>query len=177
MWTKGDRFLDIRSHWLTLIGERYRDDQGRNLEYWRVERADSVIVLPIQANQLILPPKVFRPGVGLLTLDFPGGRMLKGKPPETTAIAVLQRELGVAAEAISFLMALNHEGWMVDSSFSNQKLYGFIAEIQPDFPLPANHVGTTYPATSTGVSDLLQDLTCLQCRMVLLEWWMRRGMG
>jgi hypothetical protein len=175
MWTKGDRFLEIRSHWLTLIGERYRDDQGRNLEYWRVERADSVIILPIQANHLILPPKSYRPGVDALTLDFPGGRMLKSNPPETSAIAILHRELGVAETDISFLLALNHEGWAVNSSFSNQKLYGFIAEIQPDALLPSDRVGATYPATSTGVHDLLQELTCLQCRAILLEWWMRRG--
>jgi len=35
----------------------------------------------------------------------------------------------------------------------------------------------TYPANSIGVSDLLKSLTCLQCRAVLLEWWLKQIEG
>jgi hypothetical protein len=46
------------------IGERWLCDQGRELEYWRVEKVDSVIVLPIQAGRLLCVRPTFRPGHG-----------------------------------------------------------------------------------------------------------------
>jgi len=44
------RFVEMRSRWLTVIGENLEEDQGQVLEYWRVEKADSVIILPIQGD-------------------------------------------------------------------------------------------------------------------------------
>jgi hypothetical protein len=103
------------------------------------------------------------------TLDFPGGRVAVEQSPEQTAIAVLQRELGINAALITQLVPLNVEGWAVNSSFSNQKLYGFVAHIDPterfvELPL------ISYAATPAGIQPLLRQLTCLQCRAVLLEW-------
>jgi hypothetical protein len=77
-WQVQDRFLELHSRWVTLIAEHWQDAQGQRLEYWRIEKADSVIVLPIQKDalaqpQILLPPASYRPGVGRVTLDFPGG--------------------------------------------------------------------------------------------------------
>jgi hypothetical protein len=83
----------------------------------------------------------------------------------------LKRELGIEATAVTRLTPLNSTGWSVNSSFSNQKLYGFIADI--DGGLSTSEV-LTYPANSIGVNDLLKSLTCLQCRAVLLEWWVNQ---
>jgi hypothetical protein len=137
--------------------------------------ADSVIVLPIQQDHLgqshiLLPPASFRPGVGQVTLDFPGGQRLARQKPEQTAIAILHRELGVEANAISQITPLNPDGWAINSSFSNQKLYGFIAHLEGDLLQPSGLRTISYPATKTGVRQLLDELTCLQCRAVLLEW-------
>jgi hypothetical protein len=156
---------------MTLIGEHLQDQRGEILEYWRIEKADSVIVLPIQRDRILLPAVSYRPGVGQITLDFPGGRVPEGHSPEQAAIATLARELEIEAIAITQLTALNTEGWAVNSSFSNQNLYGFMAYID-NTKLPSKLVAVTYPATSAGVQDLLQKLTCLQCRAVLLEWWL-----
>ena len=49
-----NRFVEMRSRWLTVIGENIEDDQGQILEYWRVEKADSVIILPIQGDRPLL---------------------------------------------------------------------------------------------------------------------------
>ena len=174
-WQVQDRFLELHSRWMTLIGEHWLDAQGQQLEYWRIEKADSVIVLPIQPDHLgqshiLLPPASFRPGVGKVTLDFPGGRRLVGHTPEEAAIAILHRELGLEATASAHLTPLNPDGWAINSSFSNQKLYGFIAHLEGDLLQPPELTTTAYPATSTGVCQLLGKLTCLQCRAVLLEW-------
>jgi len=127
-WPVNDRFLELRSHWMTLIGEHLQDDRGQLLEYWRVEKADSVIVLPVQNSMILL----------------------------------------------TRLTPLNSEGWAVNSSFSNQKLYGFSADI--DGGLSTSEL-LTYPANAIGVKDLLDSLTCLQCRTVLLEWWLKQIEG
>jgi hypothetical protein len=153
-----------------LIGEHLQDHQGNILEYWRIEKADSVIVLPIQDGQFLLPPPSYRPGLGQVTLDFPGGRVLEGQIPEAAAIATLKRELDIEASEIMQLSPLNTAGWAVNSSFSNQKLYGFVAHIYNISTLCPKAIATTYPVSAAGVHRLLQDLNCLQCRAVLLEW-------
>lgn len=173
-WQVRDRFLELHSRWMTLIGEHLQDQQGEVLEYWRIEKADSVIVLPIQEDQFLLPPPSYRPGVGQVTLDFPGGRVTEGQKPEEVAIAVLERELRIEVDSVTQLLPLNQKGWAVNSSFSNQSLYGFVAhlnnvEITKQY---FEHGFMIYPATPLGVQDLLQNLTCLQCRSILLEWWL-----
>ncbi len=170
-WQVCNRFLELRSRWMTLIGEHLQDHQGEILEYWRIEKADSVIVLPIQSGRILLPSPSYRPGVRQVTLDFPGGRVTEGQQPEQAAIATLKRELGIEATEITQLLPLNTQGWAVNSSFSNQKLHGFVAHLECHTKPPVNFAVTTYPITSVGVRDLLQRFTCLQCRAVLLEWW------
>ena len=169
-WQIHDRFLELNSRWITLIGEHLQDPQGRVLEYWRVEKAHSVIILPIQNHQLILPPPMYRPGVGRATWDFPGGRVPAEKKPDEIASVILQRELGVVAEEIARLTPLNNQGWAVNSSFSNQKLYGFVANLQPTAQIIPEFIGSIYPTTKEGIQSLLKSLTCLQCRAVLMEW-------
>jgi hypothetical protein len=171
IWPVRDRFLELHSRWVKLIGEHLQDHQGQILEYWRIEKANSVIVLPIQDNCILLPAASYRPGVGQITLDFPGGRVLEGQKPEQAAIETLQRELGIAATAITQLIQLNTTGWAVNSSFSNQKLYGFVANIDSTTTRLSSIAVGVYPVTLAGVQHLLQEFTCLQCRAVLLEWW------
>lgn len=167
-WQVRDRFVELRSRWLTVIGEHLQDDQNQLLEYWRVEKADSAIILPLQGDRLILPASAYRPGVGAATLDFPGGRVPEGISPAAIAPQILCRELGIPAGAIATLHSLNSDGWLVNSSFSNQQLFGFVATLTPETAIAPTH--RTYPTTRDGIQSLLQALVCLQCRVVLLEW-------
>ncbi|MGK7910267.1 MAG: NUDIX hydrolase [Synechococcus sp.] len=169
-WQTLDRFLEVTSPWMTLIGERLQDDGNRLLDYWRVETANSAVILTVQGNHLILPPAMYRPGVGQLTLDFPGGRVLQEERPEAAIPDILERELGVPAEAIASCTSLNEAGWQVNSSFSNQKLFGFVVYLKPTVQLAADRVGERYAVTDSGIQSLLEKLTCLQCRTVLLTW-------
>jgi hypothetical protein len=169
-WQVQDRFLELRSHWLTLIGEHLQDHQGQVLEYWRIEKADSVIVLPIHNQSILLPKPSYRPGIGHTSLDFPGGRVPIGESPEQAAISTLRRELDVAPEFVTQLIPLNTTGWVVNSSFSNQKLYGFVAHLDENLFSLFNSVAIAYPTDAAGINCLLQDLSCLQCRAILLEW-------
>jgi len=129
-----------------------------------------VIILPLHRGDLLLPPRQYRPGVGAYTWDFPGGRLPVGAIPEAIAPVILGRELGVQAAEIATLTPLNPDGWLINSAFSNQRLYGFIAHLNPDQPLPRATIAARYPFTPSGIAQLSQQLTCLQCRAILLEY-------
>ncbi len=178
-WQTLERFVEIRSSWLTLIGEKLQDEQQRILDYWRVEKADSVVIVTIQSdlkakrkpNRFLLPKPSYRPGLGRYTLDFPGGRVLPQQTTVEAARIILKRELDIEESDIISLKPLNQTGWAINSSFSNQKLFGFVAEINSQTIVnPEKLTSITYTNTVSGINNLLQDLTCLQCRAVLLEW-------
>ena len=178
-WQTLERFVEIRSPWLTLIGEKLKDQQEQVLDYWRVEKADSVVIITIQCQpsyahngyHLLLPTPMYRPGLQETTLDFPGGRVSPGQTPAVAVPGIIKRELGVIESGIARLTPLNSTGWAINSSFSNQKLYGFLVELDPHISISPERLGAIYPTTPTGIRKLLKDLTCLQCRAVLLEWW------
>ena len=170
-WQTLERFVEIRSFWLTLIGEKLQDEQQRILDYWRVEKADSVVIVTIQSDRFLLPKPTYRPGVGKTTLDFPGGRVLPEQTTVEAAKIILQRELGIKESDLIRLKPLNQTGWEINSSFSNQKLFGLVAEIDSQTIVnPEKLTSITYTNTVNGIDNLLQNLTCLQCRAVLLEW-------
>lgn len=176
-WETISQFVAIRSPWLTLIGERLKDDRDRLLDYWRVEKADSAVIMTLHRDRFALPKPVYRPGVGEITLDFPGGRVPTDTAPIEVVPEILQRELGVGEDQIDRLLTLNSDGWLVNSSFSNQKLFGFVAEIRADAQLDDRLLWETrYQVNETKEIDrLLEALTCLQCRAVLLEWLRQRS--
>ncbi|EGV28546.1 NUDIX hydrolase [Thiorhodococcus drewsii AZ1] len=176
-WKRLSEIVRIDSDWVRVIGERWLCDQGRELEYWRVEKVDSVIVLPVQVGRLICVRPTFRPGIQRETLDFPGGRLSAGKRPEDMAPLLLERELGVPHTAIHQVSAINQQPWMINSAFSNQGLWGIVATLDPAYPIAPQHIGQTAPATVEGVQALLEALDCLQCRAVLLEWARQRLRG
>lgn len=167
-WQVRDRFLDLQTRWMTLIGEHLETDRGEFLEYWRIERSHSVIVLPLRAGSLILPKPMYRPGVGQTTLDFPGGRWPAKVDIETAAQQILQRELGLPSTALISLNRLNEIGWPVNSSFSNQRVYGLVAQLDPEQRPSVPFLD--FATNPEGIADLAEQLQCLQCRMVLREW-------
>ena len=172
-WVVGDQFVTLNTPWFTLLGEHITLD-NRTLDYWRIERADSIVVLPVQEQQILLPPMDYRPGIGEKTLDFPGGRCVQSSPHLNTAVQILQRELAVETTGIRAITPLNRTGWIINSSFSNQKLYGFLAELAPEAETNAAY---RYPTNLEGIGSLLEALVCLQCRMVLLEFQNLRQKG
>lgn len=166
-WSLEDRFLALTTHWVTLVGERYTDHRGQRLEYYRAERADSVIVLPVHGDGLLTAPPSFRPGTGETTLDFPGGRIGE-RPLDEAARDVLLQELNLPATMLRGLEPMTRHGWPVDSSFSDQRLFGMIAELRLD-PLPAEATCERFPLTPQGKEDLLLKMDCAQCRLVLFH--------
>lgn len=173
-WRLMKEFVRTSSQWVTLIGEQWLCEKGKVLEYWRVEKADSVIVLPVHKGNLLTTKFTFRPGVMRETLDFPGGRLDDGKLPVDIVPMLLERELGVAESKIEHIRPLNSEKWDINSSFSNQGLWAFVVDIADSWQPVETLIGLQARADDAGISSLLKKIDCLQCRTVLLEWVRQR---
>jgi hypothetical protein len=168
-WTKQDTIAILRSKWITVFAEHWRDVSGGLIEYWRVERSDSIIVLPIHRNRLLCPQVIFRPGIGRCTLDFPGGRLATGGEPSSIALGILERELGIDRQDVRSLMPINDRGLVVDSAFSSQKVWGFLAELDSATPDVAQKPFQAFSCSQEGLKELLGMLECMQCRALLYE--------
>jgi hypothetical protein len=173
-WERAGSIVTIESPWVRLLGERWVDDRGVSLDYWRVERAHSVVIMPIWRGALLLPHPQFRPGVQRLTLDLPGGRSQPGSAPLEAVPALLHKELGLTPAAVVAVELLNERGWVINSSFSNQLLYGAVATIDDSTAVDAERLHATVPYTTAAIAALARELECLQCRAVLQAWLLQQ---
>lgn len=167
-WNKLGLIADLKTPWIELIGETWRDDTGAELEYWRVVASHSVIVIARQGDRYLLPEPMFRPGVDRSTLDFCGGRLKPGVAPRDAAQEILGRELGLRPDDLVTLDMVNAMPLLVNSSASNQQLHGFYAEVSPEVDLTSLKPHRRFPV-ECGAKELLAQLDCLQCRALLLE--------
>ena len=166
-WKLLSRICSFKTPWIELIGEHWQDDKGQLLDYWRTTTDDSLIIIPEQSGDFIFPNKIFRPGVGQMTLDFPGGRVRQGVPINTMAREILARELGVTDNSIIELENIYTDPKFINSSTSSQKLFGLYARLNgtKDDLLPHIRFGSN----KSNLSRILEELQCLQCRALLLE--------
>jgi 8-oxo-dGTP pyrophosphatase MutT (NUDIX family) len=161
-----DKFVEIETNWLTLIGEHYKDDTERTIEYWRVEKADSLIVIPTFREKFVIPKKYYRPGINADTYDFPGGRFCAATSATDIARELLKRELGIEHSHVASVHKLNVEGYLINSSFSNQKLFGVVAVLNKNC---LENITLEF-VEDTGYLAVLNKLKCLQCRQVLIDY-------
>ena len=169
-WVLNNEISRTHSKWVTIFCEHWLDETGTELEYWRVEKDDSVIVIPIQNEKIICAAPCFRPGIKGLSLDLPGGRLKKSTSKKEVVSSILFRELGIPEQKISAITPLNKDKWIINSSFSNQGLWSFVATIDTYYIIPPSRVGAKENADLVGANALLTKMNCLQCRSVLQEW-------
>lgn len=171
-WTCVGNIATISSPWVSFYCDRLRDNDGQILDYWRVEKSASCIILVVSADgRLILPKPQYRPGIGQATLDFCGGRC-DNTSPRDAAVKILQRELNIDLENdVASLIPLNEiGGWVINSSFSDQLLFGFMATLKEDIEQAKS--GALYFECGDELLQGPRQLTCLQCRALLMEWMM-----
>ncbi len=166
-WRVLETLAVLKNKWVTVIGERFLDNYGNCLTYWRVDRPDSVIVIPVWNEKLLICSPSYRPGVDQQTFDFPGGRLHPGKSPKETAYEILERELKIERSSLEYMSPVNQQPWLVDSSFSSQKLHVFEAKLKDSCVHPSA-VALEYPMREIG--KILSKLVCLQCRCAFLDW-------
>ncbi|HTH71908.1 MAG TPA: hypothetical protein VL737_00915 [Candidatus Pristimantibacillus sp.] len=168
-WTRLERILQLESAWVTVYADKLLDDSGRELEYWHCDRADSAVVLAIQGDYFLLPAEQYRVGVEEVMLDFAGSRIGPDVEPSQAAMQVIQRELQIEASDIEKLEPLTDGPLAVDSSFSSQKLHGFVARIRPGAQISAD----VHKYKLDEAKRLRGDLRCVQCRLLLDEFLLK----
>jgi hypothetical protein len=175
-WQTMGSIATVSSPWMNIHCERLRDNRGQVIDYWRVEKDHSVIVMTIYKNRLIFPRKQYRPGLGEITLDFCGGRLPSGMEPRDVIPSILHREMGLSETYLDDLSGLRSSGWSINSSFSNQRLFGFVALLSDTVELdPSMLHPTSYNVNDPiEIDTLLDELSCLQCRAVFMEYLLRR---
>lgn len=169
-WTRPSEFVRVASEWVPLVGERWLCDKGKGLEYRQVEREDSVILLPVQADHVLGGAPTFRPGVGRATLDFPSCGLPQGRTRDDIVPILLAWELAITANAITRIDPLNSKKSNINSFLSSQGLWAFVAEIEESFSSPEGLIGARAKTDSAGLAQLKGNLDRLQCRSALLEW-------
>lgn len=177
-WSNLGEFEKVHNRWLTLIGEKLQDDQGKILEYWRVEKPDGLIVIVEQDGQLLLPKQMYRPGIGEYTLDFCGGRLNPEIPIQEAAQVIVQREFHLQElPKFTSFKSINNNPWHTDSSFTNVRLYGYVASLDNATKVNTKFLAGSYGQSESGINKLLDELVCLQCRALLLEWLRQSSLG
>jgi hypothetical protein len=110
-WQTLSQIVEIRSQWITLVAERLRDNKGREFEYWRIEKSNSLLVVVEYRDLLILPQPTYRPGVARVTQDLAGGRFDESLSKRSTAQKILRREFRLAGTVKASITELNKTGW------------------------------------------------------------------
>lgn len=170
-WKVISQIVRVESPWLKIIAENLLDNEGKKLEYWRVEKPDGFLIITIQNGKIILPNQMYRPGVGEFTLDFCGGRLTAGLSAEQNIVSIVRRELSIKSDhPLEKWSYINKTAWALDSSFSSARTTGVVAELKPDAYVKAENICASYGMNKSGFDKLLKDLLCIQCRAVMLEW-------
>jgi hypothetical protein len=164
-WKLIHRTLQLKSKWVTVYADKLIDDKGQELEYWHYDRPDSVVAIVIHRGSFLLPLPQYRVGVDLVMLDFAGSRIDNKKSPKENALTVVSRELDIQSDEISSVSLIKGSPFAVDSSFSSQKLWGFIVYINDNAHIPS----MVKRYVKKDVQKLRKDLRCGQCRLLLDE--------
>lgn len=160
-WIKKDTITHIKTKWVDIFCELWVDNENKLLEYWRVEKDDSLIVLVTNENDFLLPKRQYRVGANTETLDFSGGRFnSKEQNIEKRAIEIASKELHIEENDLAFVKQLSSTSFIINSSFNNQKLYICLVHAKK-----SNQNIIRHPIDNS--NTLLQDINCLQCNFAL----------
>ncbi len=170
-YTVEKKIIEINTNWVKIVGEQVWDKKkGQFLDYWRIEKDNSLIVIPLFKNQFVLPDLVYRHAINRSTYDFPGGRIPHGSDIQLETIKILKREIGISQDNIHDIKQLNSEGWPINSAFSNQELFCTVATMSESINVRELKNIELFPCSKKGIMGLRKKLLCLQCRAALLEW-------
>ncbi len=164
-WIKRKTVSRTTSKWVDVFCEIWSDGSN-DMEYWRVEKCSSVVVVTEDEDYFILPKNQFRPGISKCTLDFPGGRYDNiSNRIEDVIKSIVVRELVIGAEKINSIQRLSEQNYAINSSFNNQRLSVYSARIN----LKEYRSDLIFYKKSD-FSLLLDQLECLQCNFALRLW-------
>lgn len=145
---------------IQTVDLRFSNGEQRTYERLTPQRRSSVLVIPIQNNELILV-REYAVGPERYELTFPKGIVDEGETPIESANRELQEEIGFGAKKMDFLRALysgpSHMYGLMHV-FVAQDLYP--SKLEGDEPEPLEVV--RYPLDK--IDELLADLMFAEAR-------------
>ncbi len=88
------------SKWFPVFQHTVELPNGTVIDDYFISRMiHAVMVLPITKGNKIVFTKQYKHGLGEITLELPAGFQQEGKTPEESALAELEEEVGIKAEA------------------------------------------------------------------------------
>jgi hypothetical protein len=148
--------FELKSKWMELYCDVWKDNENL-IEYWRIEKPNSIIIITTYNNHFILPIPQFRPGVNKTTLDFPGGRQQTDNILND-AKNIICRELKIEDNDIEYVNEIDRKKYVINSSFNSQLLICLEASLKD-----INENTPIVKYSFSEVNSLLNDLECLQC--------------
>lgn len=95
---------------------------GREHEFFVIEAADWINVVPVTAEGKIVMIEQYRHGTGEITLEIPGGMVDEGESPAETAARELVEETGYRASTVELIGRSRP-----NPAIQNNWLYSFVA--------------------------------------------------
>ncbi len=119
-WKKvGEKTVYQNPFW-RVDEQRWITPSGNDLDWFVVNKGAFVNIAPFDGERLAFV-RVFRPGTGAYSLEFPAGGC-DDRDPEVSARAELAEEVGATCETL-----LSLGSWHVSTGSSTQLMYGYLA--------------------------------------------------
>lgn len=114
-WPVVDRQVRYQGRF-NIVEERRLTPDGEILWTTVEARWNSVVVLPLWDDGQVTLVRQYRPPLGRVTLELPGGGANKGADPAVYAARELAEEVGIAASELSLLSTIVAFSGAVDAS-------------------------------------------------------------
>jgi ADP-ribose pyrophosphatase len=118
--------LATRERWrgrtITLLGERVRLPNGREVELDVVRHPGAVAIVPVDAEGHVILVRQYRHTVGGWLLEVPAGTLSRGEDPATGARRELEEEAGVRAGTLRELGSI-----LVSPGFCDERIWLYLA--------------------------------------------------
>lgn len=95
-WTQLASAQIFQNPWLSLREDTLRTETGDTKQFAIVTLPYGASTLPMDPDGNVYLTRQFRPGLGALSIETPGGQMDPGESPEVTAQRETEEEIGVA---------------------------------------------------------------------------------
>lgn len=97
--------------------------RGREFTRDVVDHPGSVCVLALTTEDRIIFVRQFRPGIGRMSLELPGGRLREGEAPEDAARREMEAETGVRPKGLRLVGT-----FYPAPGYSSEEVYCFVSQ-------------------------------------------------
>jgi 8-oxo-dGTP pyrophosphatase MutT (NUDIX family) len=111
------------SQWFPVLREEIELPNGKVIDYYKSKLPNVSMIIPITKQKEVIFVKQYKHGIEEVCIEFPAGRIEKGKTAREAAAAELAEETGIIANGADLIELI--ELW-IEPSKSSVKVSGFI---------------------------------------------------